>query len=66
MNELGFDGEKSTKDDLEVLGLSDQGQVCLNQKLGGQEKILICWVSDMMDLKCETLAVPGAWQAGKK
>lgn len=50
MKGLGLGGERSTKNDPEVLNLSDQGQVCHNQKLGSQEKVLICRFSDMMTL----------------
>lgn len=50
MKGLGLGGERTTKNDPEVLNWSDQGQICHNQKLGSQEKVLICRVSDMVNL----------------
>lgn len=60
MKGLGFGGERRTKDDPEVLSLSDQGQMHHNQKMRNQEKILTCRFSDLMDLWWETSAVPRA------
>lgn len=59
MKGLGFGGKRSTGDGPKVLSLSDQGQVRHNQKSRSQEKVLICWVSDLMGLWWETSAVPG-------
>lgn len=56
MNGLGFAEERCTRDDPGVLGLSDQGRVCHNPKLGCQEKVLIGQVPDILDLWYGTLA----------
>lgn len=71
MKGLGLGGERSTKDDPEVLRLSEQGQMHHNQILRNQEKVLTCLVSDLMDLWWEASAVPRAhknevWGMGER
>lgn len=57
MNRSSFAREKNTKDDPGILGMSDPGWVWPHQKLRSQEKVLLCQISDMVDLWCETSAL---------
>lgn len=70
MNRSSFAREKNTKGDPGILGMNDQGWVWPNQKLRSQENVLLCQISDMVDLWCETSVVcrgqvemsSGAWE----